>query len=101
MYKHAPDEAFPTPTFKEVMDKFLDWDLPESVCCIIRVTDTTTNKVKEHVYQKQYAADNRIKSLLDTSGVELLVMEHSDVHYIREIRGEDVDYFGGYGEHEP
>lgn len=97
MYKLAPDEAFPTPTFQEVMDKFLDWDLPESVCCIIRVTNTKNRKVKEYVYQKQHAADNRIKTLLDASGIELLVMEHSDVHYIREYGGEDVDYSGNYG----
>ena len=64
-YKAAPDEAFVPHTFEELMSwKVAGWDLPSSVCCIIRAE--TKGKVKEFVYQKQYAAENKV-CLLYTS----------------------------------
>ena len=36
-YKDAPDEMFEPHTFEEVMSwKVAGWELPSSVCCIIR-----------------------------------------------------------------
>ena len=46
-YKEAPDDAFLPHTFDELMDwKVAGWELPSSVCCIIRETDPITKKVK-------------------------------------------------------
>ena len=62
-YKDAPDEMFEPHTFEEIMSwKVAGWELPSSVCCIIRAE--TKGKVKEFVYQKQHAAENKVKSLM-------------------------------------
>ena len=83
MFKEAPDEAFPTPTYDEVLEKFLDWDMPESVCCVIRSTDPTTKRITEHVYQKAHAAESRIKKLLNQEGADVLVMQHEDINHFK------------------
>jgi len=82
-FKEAPDEAFPTPSFEEVQQRTLLWDLPESVCCVIRATDPDTKRITEHVYLKASAAESRIQKLLDKEGAEVLVMEHEDIYRFR------------------
>jgi hypothetical protein len=64
--------VFYTPTWEEFEDwKLRGWEIPSSVCCIIRAT-TKKGKVKEYVYQKQHAAEERIRSLM-SEGVSLLL----------------------------
>jgi hypothetical protein len=59
-YKEAPDEMFEPHTFEEVMSwKVAGWELPSSVCCIIRAE--TKGKVKEFVYQSQHAAKEKVR----------------------------------------
>ena len=38
-YKDAPEEAFKSLSWEEFHDwRVCSWELPESVCCVIRVT---------------------------------------------------------------
>ena len=81
--KEAPDDAFRSPTGNLSFDKFMEWrvagwELPSSVCCIIRKYDSKTNKVKEYVYSKPHAALNFIDKLLD-EGHEFTICDEEQV----------------------
>lgn len=59
-----PEDFLATPTWEEFEDwKLRGWEIPSSVCCIIRATNTK-GKVKEYVYQKTHAAEKRIQQLI-------------------------------------
>jgi len=78
-YKEAPDEMFEPHTFEEVMSwKVAGWELPSSVFCIIRAE--TKGKVKEFVYQKQHAAEAKVKSLM-ADGAELTVCTDEAIQF--------------------
>lgn len=82
-YKEADDSDFIPHTFEEIMSwKVAGWELPSSVCCIIRVTDLETHKVKEHVYQKRSAAQSKVNQLLSTPNVEFTVVDHESIHHL-------------------
>jgi hypothetical protein len=62
--------------------KVANWELPSSVCCLIRVTDLTTKKVKEHVYQQRNAAQRKVAQLMTTENVEFTVCDHESIHHL-------------------
>jgi hypothetical protein len=83
MYKEAPDEMFEPHTFEEVMEwKVAGWELPSSVACIVRVVDRKTGKVKEHTYQTEGHALNKVRKLMDTPDVEVTVCNHNSIHQL-------------------
>jgi hypothetical protein len=83
MYKDAPDEMFEQHSFEEVMDwKVGGWELPSSVCCIIRVRDTKTYKVQEHVYMRRSAAQTKVSQLMHTPDIEFTVCDHEAIHHL-------------------
>ena len=76
-YKDAPDDMFHTNTFEEVMSwKVGGWELPSSVCCVIRATDLDTHKVTEYVYRKHSAAQNKVNELINKRNCEFVVANH-------------------------
>ena len=83
-YKDADDKFFSLGgnihhTFKDVMDwKVGGWELPSSVCCIIRETDPKTKKVKEHVYSRPQFAIRKIHDLMD-NGKEFTICDEEQV----------------------
>jgi len=80
-YKDAPDELFEQHTFEEVMSwKVAGWELPASVCCIIRA-NTHKGKIKEFVYQKHSAAEAKVASLM-REGVEFTVCTDDSIHFV-------------------
>jgi hypothetical protein len=82
-FKDAPDEMFEPHLFDEVMEwKVAGWELPSSVCCIIRVRDTKTYKVKEHVYMRESAAQNKVRQLMHTPDIEFTVCNHEAIHHL-------------------
>lgn len=87
-YKDAPDDMFVPHTFEEVMSwKVTNWELPSSVCCIIRET-TLKGKVKEYVYQKRHAAEQKVAALMN-EGVEFTVCTDEQIHFISPTNQED------------
>ena len=84
-YKDADDSFFSLDgkvfhTFEDFMDwKVGGWELPSSVCCIIRESDPETKKVKEHVYSKQSYALKKIHSLMD-AGKEFTICDEVQIH---------------------
>ena len=89
-YKNQPDNFFWPHTFDEVMDfKVAGWDLPSNVACIIRTKDVETKKVKEYVYQRHHAADNKIEKLMNTPSLEICVCTSDHIHCISQHDPED------------
>ena len=79
-YKDADDSFFLAHEFDEFMSwKVGGWELPSSVCCIIRESDPKTKKVKEHVYSKQSYAIKKIHSLMD-EGKEFTICDEVQIH---------------------
>ena len=65
-YKDADDSFFLAHEFEEFMSwKIGGWEIPSSVCCIIRESDPKTKKVKEYVYSTPHHAINKIHKLMD------------------------------------
>lgn len=82
-YQQADDSDFIPHTFEEIMSwKVAGWELPSSVCCIIRVNDLNTKKITEHVYQKHSAAQRKVNELLQTPHVEFTVVDHDSIHHL-------------------
>jgi hypothetical protein len=82
-YKDADDDMFVPHTFEELMSwKVAGWELPGSVCCIIRTSDLNTKKVKEYVYQKRSAAQAKVNQLINTPDIEFTVVDHESIHFL-------------------
>jgi HD-like signal output (HDOD) protein len=82
-YKDADEMDFIPHTFEEVMSwKVGGWELPSSVCCIIRATNLKTKKVKEYVYQKQHAAQAKVNELINTPNIEFVVADSESIHFL-------------------
>ena len=78
--KDVPAEYFDSIEFEEFMDwKIGGWELPSSVCCIIRESDPKTKKVKEHIYSKSHFAVKKINSLMD-KGKEFTICDEVQIH---------------------
>ena len=89
-YKDAPDDAFIPHTFEELMSwKVAGWELPASVCCIIRA-NTSKGKIKEYVYQKRSAAEQKVAALMN-EGVEFTVCTDEQIHFISYNQQDDED----------
>ena len=76
-----PEEFLHTPTYEEFEEwKLCGWEIPSSVCCIIRVTNNK-GKVKEYTYQKQHAAEERIRKLIHED-CEFTVCTHEQLQHV-------------------
>jgi len=82
-FKNAPDDAFIPHTFEEVMTwKVAGWELPDSVCCVIRVSNLKSKKVEELVYQRHKSAQKKIDQLLREPDIEFVVCDHEAIHHL-------------------
>ena len=80
-FKDAPDEMFESHEFEDLMSWRVDhWELPSSVFCLIRESNTKTGKVKEHVYQRPGFAFKKILSLQKKSDTEFLVCDAAGLY---------------------
>jgi hypothetical protein len=89
-WNDMPEEFLHTPTWEEFEDwKLRGWELPSSVCCIIRV-ETAKGKIKEYVYQKQHAAEQRIKKLVD-EGSSFSICTEDELRHIAPVNSHESD----------
>ena len=83
-YKDQPDSFWSLGgnvyhTFDDVMDwKVGGWELPSSVCCIIRVMHKDSGKIKEYVYDKPHAAMKFCNKLME-QGHEFTIVDEGQV----------------------
>jgi hypothetical protein len=72
--KAIPDSKFEPWPYEDFMDwKVSGWMLPENVECVIRATNLKNHKVKEHVYKRISAANNKIRDYLIARTHELVI----------------------------
>ena len=82
-YKKQPDDFFIPITFAELlMMKVHAWEMPSSVCCMIREQNVKTGKVKEHIYQRHSAADKKIHELYQKPDTEFTVCDPETIHFV-------------------
>ena len=80
LFKDAPSEAFEPHPFIEVMEwKVAGWELPADVSCLIRTTHLETKKVKEYVYKRRHAAENKVRKLIADEMHEFVVCTHEAI----------------------
>ena len=80
LYKDSDDSMFIPHEYDEFMNwKVAGWEIPSSVCCIIRETDPITKKVKEHVYSRPRSAVNFVQKLMD-EGKEFTICDEEQIH---------------------
>ena len=66
-------------TFEDIMDwKVGGWELPSSVCCIIRVEHKDSGKVKEYVYSSAKSAVKFCNKLME-QGHEFTIVDEEQV----------------------
>ncbi|MEC7112727.1 MAG: hypothetical protein VXW72_04245 [Candidatus Thermoplasmatota archaeon] len=83
LFKDAPSEAFEPHPFIEVMEwKVAGWELPADVSCLIRTTNLKTKKVKEHVYKRRHAAENKVRKLIANETCEIVVCTQEAIHHV-------------------
>lgn len=83
-FYEAPADMFQEHTYEEFMEwRGESWQLPSSVCCIIRVQDLDTLKVKEFVYRRQSAAEKKVQQLLNNENIEFTVCRATVMHLIQ------------------
>ena len=93
-FKDAPDQFFLPLPFDEFMDwKVGGWELPSSICCIIREEDEETGKVSEYVYKRVDAAKAKARQIMDKNN-KFLVCTNEQVHLMKPEEEEyyDEDY---------
>ena len=83
-YKDAPEEAFKSLSWEEFHDwRVCSWELPESVCCVIRVQRADTLKVSEFVYERGAAATKKLDKLMQDPLNEITIADNEEIHLIR------------------
>ena len=90
-FKDAPDQFFIPLPFDEFMDwKVGGWELPSSICCIIREEDEETGKVSEYVYKRVDAAKAKARQIMDKNN-KFLVCTNEQVHLMKPSEEEYYD----------
>ena len=85
-FKDAPDEVFQPLSWEEFHDwRVCSWELPESVCCIIRVSHKETGKVTEYVYERGSAATKKLDKLMTDPNNEITIADNEEIHLIRSF----------------
>tara|TARA_Y100001951_G_C11109385_1_gene166587 strand:- start:90 stop:422 length:333 start_codon:yes stop_codon:yes gene_type:complete len=82
-YKDAHHSFFIPIPYDEFMDwKIAGWEMPSSVVCMIRETNKRTGKVKEYVYQREHAAKNKAREIMDIGESEFIVCTPHEIHHM-------------------
>ena len=81
--KDVPDELFESIGYDDFMNwKIGGYEIPSSICCIIRERNLKTGKIKEHVYSRGSAARRKIKQLVDAGETEFTVVDDEQVNHL-------------------
>ena len=88
----VPSECFDSIDYDEFMDwKIGGWELPSSCNYIIREQNIQTGKVKEYVYQKPSAAQQKLRQRMESGDCEFIAADHESVHILTPKWKEDYD----------
>ena len=65
--------------------KIAAWQLRGNIYCVIRESDLETKKVKEYVYQRRHAAENKVSQLMKKDGIEFTICTPEQIHFISQL----------------
>ena len=91
--KDSPSEYFPEIDYEDFVDwKLHGWEIPSSVMCIFRAENTTTGKIKEHVYKNAKSAHKKLVEYIRSGDHKVTVVNHDSIHLIcNETNDESTD----------
>jgi hypothetical protein len=79
-YRQADARHFAPITWEEFYEwKLCQWELPSSICCIIRAEHKETGKITEHVYQKPSAVTKRLQAYDKQGTHDVILATHEFV----------------------
>ena len=79
----APDEAFEEIDFEDFMDAAMQWHIPSSHSCVMRVENRATGKIKEHAYKTTRGAQNKIVQLVDDPDNVIMICDDESIHLLK------------------
>ena len=96
-FKDAPDDVFKPLSWEEFHEwRVSYWELPESVCCIIRCENKNTGKVTEYSYSRGSAATKRLHKLLEDPNNEITIADTDEIflltHFADDALGIDPEH---------
>ena len=82
-YKDAHESFFIPISYDEFMDwKIAGWEMQPGISCMIRETNKRTGKVKEYVYEREHAAKNKARQIMDVGESEFIVCTPHQIHFM-------------------
>lgn len=79
-YRQADARHFDPITWEEFYEwRLCQWELPSSICCIIRAEHKETGKITEHVYQKPSAVAKRLQAYNKQGTHDVILASHEFV----------------------
>lgn len=78
----ADDDQFTPCSYDEFDEISSMWSLNSSHCCIMRVENTDTGKVKEHAYKRMSNALKKLTTLADDPANVITVCDDHSIHFL-------------------
>ena len=79
----APDEAFEEIDFEDFMDAAMQWHIPSSHSCVMRVENRATGKIQEHAYKTTRGAQNKIVQLVEDPDNVIMICDDQTIHLLK------------------
>ena len=78
--RKADSRHFEAVTWEEFYEwRLCQWELPSSICCILRAEHKETGKITEHVYQRPSAVAKRLKAYDKQGTHDVILASHEFV----------------------
>ena len=87
--READDDQFETCTFDEFMAGMSIW--PTNDQFLMRIYNTRTNKVTEHVYKREDMARKRLLKECQDADNEIVLCDNYSIHLIKQSNESDHD----------
>ena len=79
-YRQADARHFEPLTWEEFYEwRLCQWELPSSICCIVRAEHKQTGKITEHVYQRPAAVAKRLQAYDKQGTHDVILASHEFV----------------------
>ena len=69
--------------FAEFMQEMSSWNIPSSHCCIMRIENKETGKIKEMSYRTQRGAMNKLTQLVDDPANVITLCDDESIHLLK------------------
>ena len=82
-YYNAPAEAFIELSYEDFFDhRVANWELPSSVKCIMRISNSKTKKVEEKIYRRVADVQRKLSELIKDPDLEITLCDHNSIHHL-------------------